>query len=57
MENGARIWGVVAGLAIALLGAIGILTRHLPVSMGGLAAILAIAVIVGTRKRAERSTR
>ena len=51
MENGGRTWGLLAGLAIALAGAIGLLMGQLPPRMSGLIAVLAIAVIVSTQTR------
>jgi hypothetical protein len=57
MENSGRTWGLLAGLAIALAGSIGILTGRLPARMSGLVAVLAIAVIVGTRKWASSAAR
>jgi hypothetical protein len=57
VKNSVRAWGIVVGLAIGVAGTVGILTQHLPAGMGGLAAILAIAVVVGTRRYAERDSR
>jgi hypothetical protein len=57
MTKNSNTWGIVAGLAIALASAIGILTRILPPTWAGLPAVLAIAVIVGTCRRQSRAAR
>ncbi len=42
--------GVVVGLMVALMGALGLLTGHVPRLFAGLIAIVAIGIIVGTRR-------
>lgn len=48
--------GVVIGLAVAVLGAIGLLTGYVPRLYSGLIAIIAIGIIVGTRRALGRSS-
>ncbi len=47
--------GRVIGLAVAILGALGLLTGYIPRFMSGFIAIVAIGIIVGTRRAFRRS--
>ena len=46
--------GIAIGLGVAVLGAIGLLAGYLPRMLSGLIAIVAIGIIVGTRRSALR---
>ena len=54
--NISRSAGVVIGLGVAVLGAAGLLLGLLPRMLSGLIAIVAIGIIVGTRRAALRTT-
>ncbi len=56
MKSNWQSAGVVIGLVVALLGAAGLVIGILPRISAGLIAIVAIGVIVGTRRRAMRSS-
>ena len=47
--------GMVIGLGVAALGAAGLLAGYLPRMLSGLIAIVAIGIIVGTRRAALRN--
>lgn len=50
MKTHGQVAGVVIGLAVAILGSIGMLTGTLPRFFSGLIVIVAIGIIVGTRR-------
>lgn len=55
MKSSGQTAGVVIGLAVALLGAVGLLTGYLPRFLSGLIVIVAIGIIVGTRRAFARA--
>ncbi|HVP43094.1 MAG TPA: hypothetical protein VMS96_06655 [Terriglobales bacterium] len=50
MRANGQVAGVVIGLAVALCGAAGLLTGTIPRFFSGLIVIVAIGIIVGTRR-------